>query len=192
MRYSGFYKFIFVAAVLLLISACTAINTKVGGFFNLDTDLELVFKVDADINPDDSNTPAPLFVRMYELKSTKMFNKANFIDIFERDKEVLGADMIAKQKLKRLKPGEDRKNDFVLNKKTRFVALYAEFLQYKDAEYKVIIPIVPHDVIGTTAIIHVSGNTINDMERKETEAESENERSQVEKSIKKFKKRISD
>lgn len=165
MRYSSFYKFIFMAAVLLLISACTAINTKVGGFFNLDTDLELVFKVDADINPDDSNTPAPLFVRMYELKSTKMFNKANFIDIFERDKEVLGADMITKQRLKRLKPGEDRKNDFVLNKKTRFVALYAEFLQYKDAEYKVIIPIVPHDVIGTTAIIQVSGNTINDMER---------------------------
>ena len=95
----------FLILMLVGISSCTTVNSKVGGMLNLDTDLKLTFKVDADINPDDSNTPAPLFVRMYELKSTKMFDKADFIGLFERDKELLGADMISKQRLKRLKPG---------------------------------------------------------------------------------------
>lgn len=146
--------------VTLLVGGCTAINSGVGGYFGLDTDLRITFKVDADINPDERNKPSPLFIRLYELKSTKMFNKSDFIDIYERDKEALGADLIAKQKLKRLKPGEDREDFFVLDKKTQYVALYAEFLQYKDSAYRVVIPVVPNNVVSTTATVKISGNTI--------------------------------
>lgn len=146
--------------VLLGISACTAINSGVGGYLGLDTDLLLTFKVDADINPDERNKPSPLFIRLYELKSTKMFNNADFIDIYERDKEVLGADLLAKQKLKRLTPGEGRADSFVLDPNTRYIALYAEFLQYKDARYRVIIPVVPNNVVSTRATVQVSGNSI--------------------------------
>lgn len=146
--------------ILLGINACTAINSGVGGYLGLDTDLLLTFKVDADINPDERNKPSPLFIRLYELKSTKMFNNADFIDIYERDKEVLGADLLAKQKLKRLTPGEGRKDSFVLDPNTRYIALYAEFLQYKDAEYRVIIPVVPNNVVSTRATVLVSGNNI--------------------------------
>ena len=63
--------------MLLALSGCTAINSGVGGYFGLDTDLKLTFKVDADINPDERNKPSPLFIRLYELKSTKMFNKSD-------------------------------------------------------------------------------------------------------------------
>ena len=155
--FQGFRVF---TIVLLLIAnvACTTVNSKVGGFLNLDTDLELAFRVDADINPDDSKTPSPLFIRMYELKSTKMFDKANFIDLFERDSEALGADMVAKQKLKRIKPGEGREENFVLNKETKYIGLYAEFLRYKNAAYKVIVPVVQNNVVGTSAVIQLSGN----------------------------------
>jgi len=138
--------------------ACTTVNSKVGGLLNLDTDLMLAFSVDADINPDDTKTPSPLFIRLYELKSPKMFTKANFIDLFERDKEALGADMINKQKLKRIKPGEGREENFVLSKETKYVGLYAEFLQYRNAAYKVIIPVTPNNVVSTSATIQLSGN----------------------------------
>ncbi len=146
--------------LVAMIAACSSVNTKVGGMLNLDTDLSLTFKVDADINPDEGKKPSPLFIRMYELKSDKQFNKANFIDLYERDKEVLGADLIAKQRLKRLAPGEDRENEFVLDPQTRFVGLYAEFLQYKNATFKVVIPISPTNVIASSSIVHISGNTI--------------------------------
>jgi len=154
------FKLLVIALLSIVNIACTTVNSKVGGLLNLDTDLEMAFKVDADINPDDRKTPSPLFVRMYELKSPKMFRKANFIDLFERDSETLGADMISKQRLKRIKPGEGRQENFVLSEETRYVGLYAEFLQYKDAAYKVIIPVVANNVISTSATIRLTGNRI--------------------------------
>ncbi len=159
------------------ISGCTAINSGVGGYFGFDTDLKLTFKVDADINPDERKKPSPLFIRLYELKSSKMFNKADFIDIYERDAEVLGADMIAKQKLRRLKPGEDREDSFVLDPKTRYVALYAEFLRYQQANYRVIIPVVPNNVVATDATIQISGNNIKVLKGAGYEEEEEDSKS---------------
>jgi len=97
---------------------------------------------------------------MYELASDKMMKKADFIEIYERDKEVLGADMVAVHKLKRLKPGESRTEHFVLDKKTNYVALYAEFLEFKDSKYKLIIPVVANNVIRNKAVIRVSGNDL--------------------------------
>ena len=88
MKVSLIVKAILLAISFVTLSACSSINSSVGGFFNMDTDLEIKFKVDADVNPDDDRKPSPLFVRMYQLKSTKMFNRANFIDLYEKDKEV--------------------------------------------------------------------------------------------------------
>jgi type VI secretion system protein VasD len=130
-----------MAGILVVsLTACTALNTN--------------------INPDDSKRPAPLFVRLYELKSDKQFSNANFIDLYERDKEVLGADMIAKQRLKRIAPGETRKDEYVLDTQTRYVGLFAEFSQYKDASFKIIIPVASTNVIASSAIVSVSGNRI--------------------------------
>lgn len=151
---------VFIVIAMMSVSACSSLNSAVGGMFGADTDLTLSFKVESDINPDENKTPSPLFIRMYELKSAKLFKKANFIDIYEQDKDALGADFVAVQKLKRLKPGENRENSFVLDEKTRFVGLYAEFLNYKNAKYKIIIPVVQHDVIGTSININVSSNQI--------------------------------
>lgn len=160
MKFSIFLKVIFLIVSYASLSACSSINTSVGGFFNMDTDLEIRFKVDADVNPDDDRKASPLFVRMYQLKSTKMFSRANFIDLYEKDKEVLGADMISKQILRRIKPGESRVENFVLNKDTNYIGLYAEFLQYKNASYKVLIPVVPTNVIGTSESVLIAGNKL--------------------------------
>lgn len=153
-------RFMTVVVAIAVLPACTSLNTKVGGVFKLDTDLKLTFKADADINPDDKKRPSPLFLRMYELKSTKQFEKANFIDLFERDSEILGADLVAKQTLKRLRPGDDRVDSFVLKPETRYVGLFAEVLQYKDAKFKILIPIAPTNVFASSAVVYISGNTI--------------------------------
>ena len=153
-------RFMTVVVAIVALPACTSLNTKVGGVFKLDTDLKLTFKADADINPDDKKRPSPLFLRMYELKSTKQFEKANFIDLFERDSEILGADLVAKQTLKRLRPGDDRVDSFVLKPETRYVGLFAEVLQYKDAKFKILIPIAPTNVFASSAVVYISGNTI--------------------------------
>lgn len=166
MKLLSFIKLILLSVSIVSLSACSSINSSVGGLFNMDTDLEIKFKVDADVNPDDDKKPSPLFIRMYQLKSTKMFSRANFIDLYEKDKEVLGADMISKQKLRRIKPGESRTENFVLNKETRYIGLYAEFLRFKKSSYKLLIPVVPTNVIGTSEDVLISGNKLINMSKR--------------------------
>jgi len=146
--------------VLISISSCSSLNGWVGEKLGFDTDLTLRLKVDADINPDDKKQPSPLFVRLYELKEVKMFKRADFIGLYERDKEVLGSDFIAKQELKRIIPGESREQKFVLSKDTRYVAIYAEFLDYTAAKYKIIMPVVASNVVATSKTIQISGNVL--------------------------------
>ena len=160
MNLQQIFSLAFVAIFLSVLTACQAVNSSVGGYFDLDTDIRIELLVDADINPDELGVASPLFIRLYELSSNKMMRRADFIEIYERDKEVLGADMIAVHKLKRLKPGENRTEHFVLDKKTNYVALYAEFLQFKESKYKLIIPVVSNNVFRDSVVIRVSGNEL--------------------------------
>jgi type VI secretion system protein VasD len=154
----NFSKLLSIVTVALTLASCTSVNSKVGGFLDLDTDLKLRFVVDNSVNPDDSKVSSPLIVRMYELKSIKAFENANFIDLYERDSEVLGKTMITEQSLKPIQPSEDRTARFVLSKGTKFVGLYAEFLQYEDAKYKVIIPVAETNVVSSTAKVQLTEN----------------------------------
>lgn len=149
-----------ITPLLLSIGSCTSLNGWVGSKFGFDTDLTLVLRVDSDINPDDKRKPSPLYIRLYELKATKMLRNADFLGLYERDTEVLGADFVAKQELKRILPGGNRMDSFVLHKETRYIALYAEFLDYKAAKYIVIAPVVANNVISTTVTVRVSKNNI--------------------------------
>lgn len=142
----------------LVLQGCSTVNSKVGGALGLDTDVSLKLIAAADINPDDKGRPSPLVIRLYELKTPRQFERANFIDLFERAPTVLGADLVGKQALKPLKPGEERKDKLVVNKEARYVGLVAEFLQYKNAKYKVIVPIAAENLIASGATIRLSGN----------------------------------
>ncbi|RDH83838.1 MAG: type VI secretion system lipoprotein TssJ [endosymbiont of Galathealinum brachiosum] len=153
-------KLILITSFFAVLTACQSMNGAVGGYFGLDTDLEITFEVDADTNPDELGKPSPVFIRMYELKSKKMMKKSDFIELYERDKEVLGADMLAVHKLKHFKPGDNRSEHFVLSPKTHYVALYAEFLEYKHSKYKLIIPVVANNVFRNSVSIRVSGNEL--------------------------------
>lgn len=160
MKHIQLMKITFITLLFTVLTACQSMNGAVGGYFGLDTDLEITFEVDADINPDEMGKASPLFIRMYELKSQKMMKKADFIELYERDKEVLGADMIAVHKLKHFKPGKARAEHFVLDPKTRYVALYGEFLEFKNASYRLIIPVVANNVFRNSVVIRVSGNEL--------------------------------
>jgi type VI secretion system protein VasD len=153
-------NFVLLAVIPVVLTACQSMNATVGGYLGLDTDLEINFIVDADINPDELGKASPLFIRMYELKANKMMKKADFIEIYERDKEILGADMVVVHKLKRFKPGESRTEHFVLDKNTHYVALYGEFLEFKQAKFKLIIPVVANNVFRNSVVIRVSGNEL--------------------------------
>ncbi len=175
MKLTNLFKLLLLTFIFTQLSACQSMNAAVGGYLGLDTDLQIDFVVDADINPDELGKPSPLFIRMYELKTSKMMKKADFIGIYERDKEVLGADLVNVHKLKRFKPGESRTEHFVLGKGTNYVALYAEFLEFKGSRFKLIIPVIANNVVRNSVAIRVSGNQLIFNEPVDEDINSENQ-----------------
>lgn len=158
------FKALYVAGMALILASCSSVNSNVGDVFGLDKDLKLSFVALPDVNPDESETPSPVIIRMYELSSVKAFKNANFIDLYERDADILGKSMLSQQSLKPIKPGEQSHTNFVLGKETKFIGLYVEFLQYEDAKYKLTIPIEKSNVISASSKIQLSGNNISLLE----------------------------
>lgn len=149
-----------ITLISIWLCSCASGNKSVvGGYLGLDTDVSIEFIVDADSNPDELGVGSPLFVRMYELKNAKMMEKADFIDIYEQDSKTLGADLVGEvHRFKRLTPGENRIEKFVLNQETQYIALYAEFLSFKDSTFKLIMPVVTNNVFINSAVVRISGN----------------------------------
>lgn len=147
-----------LAALSGTIGGCARANSKVGAFFDFDTDLKLVFEVDKDINPDENHTPSPVFVRLYELSSDNTFEKADFLALYESDESALGKELIRKRELERLLPGHNREEMYVVDPETRYVALFAEFFQYKNSKFKLIFPVDSNNVIGNTVWVQIKDN----------------------------------
>lgn len=147
-------------AGLVLVSACSSSKSRVGSALDLDTNLRVNFIVDGNINPDENKRPSPVYVRLYELKSPTIFQKADFIDLYERDTSILGGDFVNKQVLKPLSPGVNRTDNLVLKNGTTNVGLYVEFSQYRGVNYKVIVPVVEHSLTKNEVTVKISGTDI--------------------------------
>lgn len=147
-----------------LVSGCSSSKSRVGGVLNLDTDLKLTFLVDGNVNPDHNTESSPVIVRLYELNSVSVFEKADFVDMYERDQQILGRDLIGKQVFRPMVPGEAREENLVLSQGTTHVALYAEFSQYRGSTYKAVIPVTRNNVFKNKISVNISGNHISLMQ----------------------------
>src|SRR5690625_5738150 len=78
----------FLAFVLL--AGCSSNKSRVGSLFNADTDVHLTLIADGYINPGHQGDAAPLFIRLYELKSGYAFRRSSFIYIYDITETVLG------------------------------------------------------------------------------------------------------
>lgn len=150
------------AAVLLsvFLVACSSQESRVGRMLNLNTDFILTVEAAAQINPSSQDEAAPVFLRLYELSSDEAFEEADFIDLYEREKAVLGDSLIKFRQLPRVAPNEVRDYEMVLNSETRFVGILAEFYQYEDASYKIVVPVTSKNVFRDRLRVRISGNDI--------------------------------
>jgi len=153
-------KFSIVSMLIVMLSSCTSVNRRVGAVLDLDTDVKMEFSIDEFVNPDEQDQSSPVFVRLYELKDTTQFESADFIDLYERDKEVLGKSFIARQELKPFVPGSVREESFVLDKETQYIGLFVEFFQYKDSTSTLVFPITTTNVVRNLVRIRILDNKI--------------------------------
>ncbi len=97
----------------------------------------------ADLNPNPLNQPAPLQLRIYELKTPGAFERADFFTLYEQEKTVLGADLLAQDQLL-IKPGEVRRLERTLQAETRYLGFLAAYREIDQAQWRAIVAVPPN------------------------------------------------
>jgi type VI secretion system protein VasD len=103
----------------------------------------------ANTNPDARGRPSPVVLRFYELKSLATFSSADFFSLFERDKEVLAAELVGREEFQ-LSPGVNQQFERKLQTETGYIAVVAAFRDLEHAQWRASMPVVAHQ---TTPIV---------------------------------------
>ena len=98
--------------------------------------LELDLRTAPELNPDLRGRPSPLVLRTYELKTRAAFDAADFFSLWDREKETLGAELVARDELV-LQPGATgRRIERRAQEDTRVFAVVAAFRDIERARWR--------------------------------------------------------
>ncbi len=120
-----------IACVAVALAACAAKPAK-------PVQTKALLSASADVNPDSSGRPSPIVVRIYQLRGDTEFNNADFFALYEKDKEILGASLIAREE-KTLFPGQQLETDVPLSQEARFVGAVAAYRDLGTSRWRAII-----------------------------------------------------
>lgn len=94
----------------------------------------------AQVNPDSRKRPSPVVVRVFELKTSTLFEQADFVSLFEKEQAVLGAELVSREEFV-LRPGETKPINKPLSPDTKFIGVMAAFRELERARWRVIVPV---------------------------------------------------
>ena len=117
------------AAVLLNLAGCAKL------FGPHATAVEMDLRASPGLNPDATGRASPLRLRFYELKSISVFNGADFFSLYDRDKEVLGADIVVREEIQ-VEPGMQKSFTRKPGPDTKFIAVLAPYRELDHAKWR--------------------------------------------------------
>ncbi|OZG70980.1 type VI secretion system-associated lipoprotein [Hahella sp. CCB-MM4] len=123
--------------LMVLIAGCST----VGGVVGRDTTVTLNITTATDINPDEDGRASPVILNFYALENERQFEQEDFIALYQDPDAVLGRDLIFTTKFKEFTPGEERTESLVVDDRTRYIGIMAEYIRYEDAATKIVMPI---------------------------------------------------
>jgi type VI secretion system protein VasD len=121
------------------------------------TGLRFIVTADDLINPDSESQPAPVLVRIYELKSSNAFLQANFFQLLDNDTALLGADLLSKREIE-IKPGEKQAFDRATPVEARYIGAIAGFRESDKATWRAVMDIVPQQ--GGTVVVKLTAQAV--------------------------------
>jgi type VI secretion system protein VasD len=134
--------------------------------------LDLKVAAQPNLNPDVSERPSPVMVKVFELRNDLAFKQADFHSLFDRPMQALGADLLAADELVFV-PGEARTVSYKPGKDARFLGVAAGFRQTDRARWRYIAPMDPEEdkvvalEFNDASIIPVSEDDAEDWEPEE-------------------------
>lgn len=104
--------------------------------------LTLQIATTPDANPDARRRASPLVLRVYELSGHALFDTADFLALFERDRETLGAEMLGKEEWV-MPPGTLRTLERKLAPEVRHLGIVAGYRDLERARWRLVVTMKP-------------------------------------------------
>ncbi len=104
--------------------------------------LSLEIEATADVNLGPGGQPLPVVVRVYALKGQGAFSGADFYSLFDKESEVLGADLIAREELT-VRPAERRTIGHPLDAGVTSIGVVAAYRAIDRSRWRAVTPVVP-------------------------------------------------
>lgn len=104
--------------------------------------VELHLQAIGGLNPGANGQPAPVRVRIYELRNTANFTRADYFALAERAPATLGPDLVDQDEVL-VKPGELLSIKRPLNPATRHVGLVVGYREIDQAQWRAVLNVVP-------------------------------------------------
>ncbi|MBY4677075.1 type VI secretion system lipoprotein TssJ [Marinobacterium arenosum] len=140
------------AALWLLLSGCSSQQTSP----TMTYKLPITVQIDAEVNPYGDGESHPIVLRLYQLTENGAFQNAPFIDLFKKDRQLLGGSLVDVLYLEPQLPGQTQQMEFDIQQQTRYLAVLAEFADYGNASGKSLVQL-GQDPQSEPMIISVSG-----------------------------------
>ncbi|MCW8128136.1 type VI secretion system lipoprotein TssJ [Microbulbifer halophilus] len=133
-------QLILIGLLVLGLAACQTTRRTL----NFDTSVELAVDIEEDVNPDNDGRASPVVVRVFMLADDRQFAREDFLNLYENAESRLGRDLLDTVILKEFAPGEQRLETLELSPEVRYIGLLAEFVQYREADGLMLLPITDH------------------------------------------------
>jgi type VI secretion system protein VasD len=121
------------------------------------TVLQLHFLGSSELNPSPAGDPAPVRIRVYELKNAANFARTDFFTLVDKPESALGADLVTQDQLL-LRPSEQLEIERTLDEQTKQFAIVVAYRDLDTAQWRQVIAVQPqqtrsYDVmVGSHAI----------------------------------------
>lgn len=141
---SMYYKILLAAVSALWLTACAEKPPVMPppDTASQATRVALHLVADPDLNPSVTGHPAPVRVRIYELKNAAHFLRADYFSLVDRAQGSLGADLIDQDEVL-ITPGEQRQLGRDLAMETRHVGLVVGYRDIDQAQWRTLLTVAP-------------------------------------------------
>lgn len=106
----------------------------------------------ANVNPDQAGRPSPIVVRVFELRSLAAFQRADFFSLWEKDRELLGGELINREEYV-LSPGERKPFNRQIQADTRYIGVIAAFRDLQRASWRGSLSIVANKTTNIAVVV---------------------------------------
>jgi type VI secretion system protein VasD len=99
------------------------------------TPIKVELQADEFTNPNENGEPSPVVVRVYQLKEVTAFQNADFFDLADNDRKVLGGDLIGVQEYE-MTPGKSQNYNRDVSSEATHIGVIASFRDIESAQWR--------------------------------------------------------